>query len=134
MSRPARSFLIDSTSVGIKPALAILTDKQFEQQPQTREYALLVVAKFGDRSHLNVLDPLLSDTSSSDGSSSFNLFGIKAGRTWTGDSVTRATLEFDGGVAKPQVESGCAVAACCGQLPFVAKRGSCEQVTGRCAN
>ena len=29
---------------GIKPALAILTGKQFEQQPQTREFALLVNA------------------------------------------------------------------------------------------
>lgn len=38
----------------------------------------------------------------SDGSSSFNIFGIKAGRGWSGDSVTKATLEFEAGVAKRQ--------------------------------
>lgn len=56
---------------GIKPALAILGGGEFEQQPQTREFALLVVAKFGDRSHLKALDPLLDDRSSSDSSSGF---------------------------------------------------------------
>ncbi|MDH3747762.1 MAG: glucosaminidase domain-containing protein [Gammaproteobacteria bacterium] len=35
-----------------------------------------------------------------DGESSFNLFGIKAGSDWSGDSVARRTLEFDGGVAR----------------------------------
>lgn len=39
---------------------------------------------------------------SGDGDSSFNLFGIKAGRGWSGDSVSKATLEFEGGVARPQ--------------------------------
>lgn len=34
-----------------------------------------------------------------DGASSFNLFGIKAGSSWTGDSVTVPTLEYDGDVA-----------------------------------
>lgn len=34
-----------------------------------------------------------------DGSSSFNLFGIKAGRSWDGASVARTTLEFKDGVA-----------------------------------
>ena len=56
---------------GLKPALAILVNAQFEHSPQVREYALLVVAKFGDRSHLDVLGPLLGDTSSSDSSSTF---------------------------------------------------------------
>ncbi|MCX7513130.1 flagellar assembly peptidoglycan hydrolase FlgJ [Frateuria sp. STR12] len=34
-----------------------------------------------------------------DGSSSFNLFGIKAGSRWDGDKVSVPTLEYEGGVA-----------------------------------
>jgi peptidoglycan hydrolase FlgJ len=34
-----------------------------------------------------------------DGSTSFNLFGIKAGTSWDGNSVAVRTLEFEGGVA-----------------------------------
>ncbi|MEM6512665.1 MAG: flagellar assembly peptidoglycan hydrolase FlgJ [Pseudomonadota bacterium] len=34
------------------------------------------------------------------GGSSFNLFGIKAGQSWQGDSVARSTLEFEDGVAR----------------------------------
>jgi flagellar protein FlgJ len=34
-----------------------------------------------------------------DGSTSFNLFGIKAGSSWGGNSVAVRTLEFEGGVA-----------------------------------
>ena len=34
-----------------------------------------------------------------DGSSSYNLFGIKAGSSWGGDSVVKATLEFEAGAA-----------------------------------
>jgi flagellar protein FlgJ len=36
----------------------------------------------------------------SDGRSSYNLFGIKAGQSWSGDSVPRRTLEFDGTVPR----------------------------------
>jgi peptidoglycan hydrolase FlgJ len=35
-----------------------------------------------------------------DGSSSFNLFGIKAGSNWTGARTTAVTVEFDGTVAR----------------------------------
>ena len=38
-----------------------------------------------------------------DGSSSYNLFGIKAGRGWSGESVSKPTLEFVGGAARPEV-------------------------------
>lgn len=38
-----------------------------------------------------------------DGSSSFNLFGIKAGQNWSGSSVTKPTLEFENGLPKPQL-------------------------------
>ncbi|MEI7035930.1 flagellar assembly peptidoglycan hydrolase FlgJ [Fulvimonas yonginensis] len=34
-----------------------------------------------------------------DGSSSFNLFGIKAGQSWDGDKVSVPTLEYEDGVA-----------------------------------
>jgi flagellar protein FlgJ len=36
------------------------------------------------------------------GNNSFNLFGIKAGQSWSGDSVTVKTLEFEGGVPMPK--------------------------------
>jgi flagellar protein FlgJ len=37
------------------------------------------------------------------GKTSFNLFGIKAGDSWSGDSVSVRTLEFEGGVPMPKV-------------------------------
>lgn len=36
------------------------------------------------------------------GDSSLNLFGIKAGSSWSGDQVTRQTLEFEDGIPVPQ--------------------------------
>jgi flagellar protein FlgJ len=36
------------------------------------------------------------------GTPSFNFFGIKAGTTWQGDSVSVKTLEFEGGVPVPR--------------------------------
>jgi flagellar protein FlgJ len=38
-----------------------------------------------------------------DGNSSNNLFGIKAGSNWSGDSVAKPTLEFEGGVPRQEV-------------------------------
>ena len=40
----------------------------------------------------------------SNGVSSYNLFGIKAGQNWSGSSVARPTLEFVEGVAQRRVE------------------------------
>lgn len=40
-----------------------------------------------------------------DGSSSFNLFGVKAGARWAGGRAAAATLEFEGGVAVRRTES-----------------------------
>ncbi len=37
-----------------------------------------------------------------DGSTSFNLFGIKSGAGWTGDQVVRNTLEFENGVPRQE--------------------------------
>jgi len=37
-----------------------------------------------------------------DGTTSFNFFGIKAGSSWQGDSVSVKTLEFEGGVPIPK--------------------------------
>src|SRR4029453_16932475 len=37
-----------------------------------------------------------------DGATSFNFFGIKAGESWKGDSVSVKTLEFEGGVPVPR--------------------------------
>ena len=36
------------------------------------------------------------------GGNSFNLFGIKAGSSWHGDTATRRTIEFEGGVPQYQ--------------------------------
>jgi len=36
------------------------------------------------------------------GRSSLNLFGIKAGQSWDGDSVQKRTIEFEGGVARQE--------------------------------
>lgn len=38
-----------------------------------------------------------------DGTASMNLFGIKAGLSWSGDSVAQRTVEFDGDVARQEV-------------------------------
>lgn len=38
-----------------------------------------------------------------DGSSAFNLFGIKAGPGWQGDTVTKPTLEFRNGVMQTEI-------------------------------
>ena len=40
-----------------------------------------------------------------DGSSSFNLFGIKAGGSWSGDTVGKRTLEFQDGAARTELAS-----------------------------
>jgi flagellar protein FlgJ len=40
-----------------------------------------------------------------DGSNSFNLFGIKAGKDWTGKVAEVATTEYHNGIASKQVES-----------------------------
>src|SRR6185312_13276707 len=37
-----------------------------------------------------------------DGTTSYNFFGIKAGNSWQGDSVSVKTLEFEGGVPTPR--------------------------------
>ena len=39
-----------------------------------------------------------------DGSCSFNLFGIKAGTSWSGETVAVPTLEFENGIAVRKVE------------------------------
>lgn len=41
----------------------------------------------------------------SDGSSSFNLFGIKAGSAWSGEVADSRTIEFERGVAQSKVET-----------------------------
>jgi flagellar protein FlgJ len=38
-----------------------------------------------------------------DGSSAFNLFGIKAGSGWSGDTVSKPTLEFRNGVMQTEI-------------------------------
>jgi len=40
----------------------------------------------------------------SNGVSSYNLFGIKAGRDWSGSSISRSTLEYTDGIAQRKVE------------------------------
>jgi len=40
---------------------------------------------------------------SGDGNSSFNLFGIKAGGSWGGDTVAKTTIEFEAGLPRMEV-------------------------------
>ena len=44
-------------------------------------------------------------TQHKDGSSSFNLFNIKADKRWSGDRVIKSTLEYDNGLAKHEKAS-----------------------------
>jgi len=44
-------------------------------------------------------------TQHKDGSSSYNLFNIKADKRWSGDNVIKATLEYDNGMAKHEKAS-----------------------------
>lgn len=45
-----------------------------------------------------------SEIRRADGSTSYNLFGIKAGRSWQGEAVEAATTEYVNGVAQPERE------------------------------
>ena len=45
-----------------------------------------------------------SEIKQADGSNSFNVFGIKAGKSWNGSSVEAATTEYVGGEAQSTVE------------------------------
>ena len=45
-----------------------------------------------------------SEIKAADGSPSYNLFGVKAGRSWRGATVDVATTEYVGGVAQTAVE------------------------------
>lgn len=45
-----------------------------------------------------------SEIRRADGSSSYNLFGVKAGKGWQGATVEAATTEYVGGVAQPAKE------------------------------
>ena len=44
-------------------------------------------------------------TQHKDGSSSYNLFNIKADKRWSGDNVIKSTLEYDNGMAKHEKAS-----------------------------
>ena len=44
-------------------------------------------------------------TRHTDGSSSFNLFNIKADKRWNGENVIKSTLEYDNGIAKHEKAS-----------------------------
>ena len=41
----------------------------------------------------------------SDGSPSYNLFGIKAGKSWAGDTVAATTTEYEAGKAQTRIET-----------------------------
>jgi len=45
-----------------------------------------------------------SEPLQADGSPSYNLFGVKAGKSWTGESVDAKTTEFENGQAQSRVE------------------------------
>ncbi len=69
------------------------------------------------------------------GGSSFNLFGIKAGGNWQGDSVAKSTLEFENGVARRETAKFRAYADVSGTFDdyasFLAKNPRYENVVGK---
>lgn len=73
--------------------------------------ALTASAETGIPAHFLVAHAALesgwgkSEIRRADGSPSFNLFGVKAGRRWSGDTVEANTTEYVGGVATATRES-----------------------------
>ncbi|ANO51035.1 glucosaminidase domain-containing protein [Woeseia oceani] len=69
------------------------------------------------------------------GSSSYNLFGIKAGPDWKGDSVARSTVEYENGIAERRVERFRSypdvAAAFDDYADFLLTRGRYEQAIGQ---
>jgi len=73
---------------------------------ELRPYAQRAAAKLGVSENLLIAQAALETgwgqkvTPRSDGSSSFNLFGIKANASWQGDKASTATLEYRDGIAR----------------------------------
>lgn len=73
-------------------------------------HALEAAAQVGVPAHFLVAHAALEtgwgrhEPRRADGSPSFNLFGVKAGRSWRGDVVEATTTEFSGGVASQTQE------------------------------
>lgn len=73
-------------------------------------HALKASAETGIPAHFLVAHAALesgwgrSEIRRADGSPSFNLFGIKAGKHWRGDSVEALTTEYEGGTAQQSRE------------------------------
>ena len=104
----AASSVTDSTAVSQKPAPRFSSPAEFvaKMWPHAKQAA----EKLGVDPTTLIAHAALETgwgkhiPCQGDGSSSFNLFGIKAGSNWNGQSVGSATLEFDQGVAVKRVE------------------------------
>ena len=107
-STPAASTPAGSASSAGKPTASAIAQSPTDFVTQVLP-AIRVAAKALGISPLGMLAQAALETgwgqrvpSTSDGASSLNLFGVKAGDTWTGARATAATVEYSGGVATPR--------------------------------
>jgi len=105
---PAASAPSGSTPAAGKPTASAIAQSPADFVSQVLP-AIRVAAKALGVSPLGLLAQAALETgwgqrvpSTSDGASSLNLFGVKAGDTWTGARATAATVEYSGGVATPR--------------------------------
>ena len=86
------------------------TDAASEFVAKVRPYAQAVEQQSGVPAHFMVAQAALetgwgrAEPRFADGRSSFNLFGIKAGRSWQGATVEASTLEYVNGQPQRQLE------------------------------
>jgi len=113
-----RSLMINAAKISrdqVKPAATSesLQDLRINSAAdfvnQLRPYAEQAAKKLGVDANVLLAQSALetgwgkSIIKSSDGSSSYNLFNIKADKSWQGNQTRVSTLEFKDGVAKPEI-------------------------------
>ncbi|MRR49968.1 MAG: flagellar assembly peptidoglycan hydrolase FlgJ [Rhodocyclaceae bacterium] len=118
---PARSYPLKPVASPSLPAGAALADitpaAQEAATPAAREFVARVWPQALEASRTTGIPPQFmvaqaaletgwgkSEPRRDDGSPSFNLFGIKAGRNWNGPVVEAGTTEYVNGVPQRQVE------------------------------
>ena len=98
------------------PEIKVITDKtDFKSQEEFTQYVLPYAEKAAKELGISPLVLVAQAaletgwgkavTRHTDGSSSFNLFNIKADKRWNGENVIKSTLEYDNGFAKHEKAS-----------------------------
>ncbi len=100
----------DSVANGIQSSSSQPTSPQQDFVSRMTSHAVQASQETGVPTHLILGQAALEsgwgrrEIRQSDGSSSFNLFGIKAGANWSGKVAEVVTTEFHNGIASKQVE------------------------------